>query len=193
MDNDFVMPTGPRHYLCDIERDVAAWNKLSKSSKEKDCNRRKDMDLRTDYVMLSLQLSKTYGVSLDRTTPSAIRPYMRLKETDPQDAAFKLRVLKMIIKTLDTETDPFTKGTLPNEGMTEVLVRRIIKYCATGCSEPDKVRVYTMCSKRDLKLLNTVFDIARENVDAAGFAVEELDALRSQLISKRVSGLMWVA
>jgi hypothetical protein len=102
---------------CKRNHDLAAWIR----DKSSICWKDRDMEFHADVQAFEVILSKNYGVNLNLVSSNAIRPYMELPENE-----FKLAALKMIVETIRTDKNPFTKKPFTCYGLTQKLVEDII-------------------------------------------------------------------
>lgn len=144
-----------RHsFECERDTWISIWTKHPDSA----CVNQKDMKLAVSVQALSKQMQLKYGCNLQFVSNYAIFPYLRLDDSKPETLEFKQKVFDMIVKTIKADKDPFTGKSFANleYGITNQLVRDIIK-CARTCVRPtEKIKKSKLLNQNDLELLDSM-------------------------------------
>lgn len=136
LDNNQMENTKTRRidYGCGRDHDVAGWRR----NPESPCYQHRDMKHHAKVQILSSQLQIDYDVNLNLVSSDAMRPYMSMQDTIKDDNGkdilnpHKLAVLKILIDTIKTDRNPFTKKPFTRYGITQNVIEDIIRFEATG-------------------------------------------------------------
>jgi hypothetical protein len=173
-----------KDFGCERGHDIAAWRRASENEL-KTCWRGKDMKHHAAVEALSSALFDEYGCNLNLVSSIAMKPYMQMKEQTDVQKAVKKRVLEMLVSTIKSDKNPFSKKQFGQYGMTEAVVLQIIKFCRTGSAIPDTVRIDFDCTKAEVECLVRLFERARSKCTKEDQRAI-LDGLYARIVCKRV-------
>lgn len=148
----------------------------------------KNMEFEVDVDTLSNQMSKEFRCDLNMVTSSAIRPYIMLPSNTKQQKDFKYKVLECIVTAIKTQKNPVTGKKFGKDGLTEYIVKNIIRYARTGHIVPERVEICTTLTPVQIRILNDVLKEAeRKQLDDSSIKTfTTISKIRKLLINQRV-------
>jgi hypothetical protein len=150
------------HNIAKWSRDIEYATLTGDDTVVKLCWGKVDMKREAAVNALSNEMASTYGCNLNLVTSSAISPYIDLPEDTANNKAFKIRVLDTIAAAIKTRRNPVNGIMLDRNGVTEFVVRNIIRFCRSGTKVAYQAQVSATLTKAEIGLLDDVFKLATE-------------------------------
>jgi hypothetical protein len=177
-----------RHNLAKWRKDTIAAEGLGDDTDLKLCWDCKNMKNEKLVENLSEFMVDAFKCNLDMVKSSAIMPYILLPEITKQQKDFKYKVLECIVTAIKTQKNPVTGKKFGKDGLTEYIVKSIIRYKRTGHIVPERVEICTMLTPVQIRILNDVLKEAeRKQLDDSSIKTfTTISKIRKLLINQRV-------
>jgi hypothetical protein len=177
-----------RHNLSKWERDVVDAETFEDDSRLRLCWDCKNMEHERLVENLSSFMVQEFKCNLDMVKSSAILPYILLPEITKQEKDFKYKVLECIVTAIKTKTNPVNGKKFGKDGLTEYIVKSIIRYKRTGHIIPERVEICTTLTPVQIRILNDVLKEAeRKQLDDSSIKTfTTISKIRKLLINQRV-------
>ena len=177
-----------RHNLARWYGDVAGAKATGDDTTLKACWDCKNMVMEEKVEELSKSMGKLFGCRLEAVTTSAIKPYILLPENTKNQKDFKYKVLECIVTALKTQINPVNGKPFGKDGLTEYIVKSIIRYKRTGHIIPERVEICTTLTPVQIRILNDVLKEAeRKQLDDSSIKTfTTISKIRKLLINQRV-------
>lgn len=177
-----------RHNLLKWRSDVLVAEEFGNNEKLKLCWDCKNMENERLVENLNTFMFEEFKCSLDMVKSSAIMSYILLPEITKQEKDFKYKVLECIVTAIKTKTNPVNGKKFGKDGLTEYIVKSIIRYKRTGHIIPERVEICTTLTPVQIRILNDVLKEAeRKQLDDSSIKTfTTISKIRKLLINQRV-------